>query len=254
MKTRTLLLLVSAMLALLGWGATGQELIQLSQLPPADRDAVLEAISQLERVLSDRWLGCGNTAVKQNWSEYQLARYVAGRLTGLGYPSKLAQAGDRWWVLSQVSGDGVVVWVPVVPGIPAAERARGFPRGAVLGHIPWNEAGDFLAEYLTPDEIVEPPPNQPPQGSIRFLPLFPQPGDRLRFFGSQCADPDGMIVVFRWDFGDRSVSLDMNPSHVYDQAGIYEVTLTLVDDAGAVTVLRKVVRVREGGGGCGCGG
>ncbi len=254
MKARIPFLLVMATVALLGWGAMGQDLIQLSQLPPADRDAVLEAISQLERVLSDRWLGCGNTAVEQNWSEYQLARYVAGRLTGLGFPSVLAQAGDSWWVLSQVSGDGVLFWVPVVPGIPAAERARGFPRGAILGHIPWNEAGDFPAEYLAPEEIVELPQNQPPQGYIRFSPPLPQPGDRIRFFGSQCVDPDGMIVVFRWDFGDRSVSLDMNPSHVYDQAGIYEVTLTLVDDAGAVTVVRKVVRVREDGGGCGCGG
>lgn len=244
------LLSALAAIALLGWVAMGQELLQLSHLPPADRDGVLEAISQLERLLSDRWLGCGNTAVKQNWSGYQLARYVAGRLTGLGYPSKLAWAGDRWWVLSRVSE---TFWVPVVPGIPAGERAHGFPRGAILGHIPWNEAGDFLSEYLAPEEIVELPPNQPPQGSIRYSPLFPQPGDRVRFFGSQSFDPDGMIVVFRWGFGDRSVSLDMNPSHVYDQEGIFEVTLTLVDDAGAVTVVRKIVRVREAGGGCGCG-
>lgn len=167
------LLSALAAIALLGWVAMGQELLQLSHLPPADRDGGLEGISQLERLLSDRWLGCGNTAVKQNWSEYQLARYVAGRLTGLGYPSKLAWAGDRWWVLSRVSE---TFWVPVVPGIPAGERAHGFPRGAILGTSPGMRPATSSANTWPRRRLWSFHPTSRRRGPSATRPSSPNPG------------------------------------------------------------------------------
>ena len=37
-----------------------------------------------------------------------------------------------------------------------------------------------------------------------------------------------------WDFGDGTTSTEMNPSHKYDKAGVYQVTLT-VDGVGSCT-------------------
>jgi len=40
------------------------------------------------------------------------------------------------------------------------------------------------------------------------------------------------ITSSEWDFGDGSTSTEMNPSHVYDEAGMYDVTLTATGISG----------------------
>ena len=51
-------------------------------------------------------------------------------------------------------------------------------------------------------------------------------------FQDQSRDTDGAIVGRTWDFGDGSNSGEMEPVHVYGQAGTYSVRLTVVDDSG----------------------
>ena len=41
---------------------------------------------------------------------------------------------------------------------------------------------------------------------------------------------------YEWDFGDGETSTDANPSHIYQQDGVYEVTLTASNDCGSVMV------------------
>jgi len=247
---------------ILGFSAWAQEvsLIQPGELPPSLNGAVLSAIASLEEVLSDWRLGAGGAAVKLGWSDYQLARFVAGRLSQLGYPSVLARAGEKWWVLAKVTAGETEFWVPVVPGIPADEEAQAYQPGVFLGHVAWETPGTFSEAYLEPEEVVSLPPNRPPQAVIRYTPSSPEPGERIRFWGNLSFDPDGVIVSFRWDFGDGKTSDAMNPVHTYEREGIYTITLTLVDDAGAQVVLEKSIRVQamggreESPGGCGCGG
>lgn len=45
-------------------------------------------------------------------------------------------------------------------------------------------------------------------------------------------DVDGEVVAWLWSFGDGSFSTQANPSHVYDDAGAYTVSLIAVDDCG----------------------
>jgi OOP family OmpA-OmpF porin len=54
---------------------------------------------------------------------------------------------------------------------------------------------------------------------------------RVAFRGTG-RDPDGKVVGYHWDFGDGSSSSDQNPSHVYNSAGTYTVTLRVTDDDG----------------------
>jgi uncharacterized repeat protein (TIGR01451 family) len=56
----------------------------------------------------------------------------------------------------------------------------------------------------------------------------------VSFDGSVSSDPDGRITLYEWDFGDDSlVGRGATPSHAYTTDGIYNVTLTVTDDAGA---------------------
>ncbi|MFN7151219.1 MAG: PKD domain-containing protein, partial [Microthrixaceae bacterium] len=53
------------------------------------------------------------------------------------------------------------------------------------------------------------------------------------FDSSSSVDPDGTIVSYAWTFGDGATSTDASPQHSYDQAGTYDVSLTVFDDRGA---------------------
>lgn len=46
-------------------------------------------------------------------------------------------------------------------------------------------------------------------------------------------DEDGSITFWTYDFGDGTSSSEANPSHVYDTAGMYQVSLSVTDDDGA---------------------
>ena len=59
------------------------------------------------------------------------------------------------------------------------------------------------------------------------------PGDTLAFDASASRDLDGAIGEYRWDFGDGTTAEGAAASHVYDKPGTYEVSLTVVDDAGS---------------------
>lgn len=56
------------------------------------------------------------------------------------------------------------------------------------------------------------------------------------FDGSQSSDPDrgDSIVSYEWDFGDGTAgSSSANPTHTFDEPGVYTVTLTVADEDGA---------------------
>jgi hypothetical protein len=58
-------------------------------------------------------------------------------------------------------------------------------------------------------------------------------GEIVNFDGSSSSDPDGTITSYDWNFGDTNSGTGVSPTHSYDTAGIYTVTLTVTDDDGA---------------------
>jgi len=67
-------------------------------------------------------------------------------------------------------------------------------------------------------------PNGPYTGTV---------GVAVAFDGSASNDPDGSIISYSWDYGDGATGSGVNPSHTYASASVYNVTLTVTDDAGA---------------------
>lgn len=59
-------------------------------------------------------------------------------------------------------------------------------------------------------------------------------GIAVTFDGSASSDPDGSIIAYSWDFGDGTTGNGETPSHTYTSDGVYNVTLQVMDDAGAV--------------------
>ena len=61
---------------------------------------------------------------------------------------------------------------------------------------------------------------------------FGSPFVPIQFDGTLSSDPDGTIVSYAWDFGDGSTGTGPNPTHTYQENGIFTVTLTVTDDDG----------------------
>lgn len=74
--------------------------------------------------------------------------------------------------------------------------------------------------------------NSPPTASFTYS----QNGAVFTFDASGSSDPDGTISKYRWDFGDGATSAEVATSHDYVEVGEYNVTLTAIDNLGAVAL------------------
>jgi len=60
-------------------------------------------------------------------------------------------------------------------------------------------------------------------------------GESVIFDGSGSYDPDGIMILYEWDFGDPfdpTFGTGVHPTHTYRQPDVYVVTLTVTDEAG----------------------
>jgi len=81
--------------------------------------------------------------------------------------------------------------------------------------------------------MVTPPDNEPPVANGGG-PYSAEAGETISFDASASSDNDGEIDFYRWNFGDgTSELLAKQPTHTYQEDGIYTVTLTVIDNLGA---------------------
>ena len=81
----------------------------------------------------------------------------------------------------------------------------------------------------------------PPVAQFTYSPPNPLVNETISFDASGCSDADGVIVGYLWDFGDGDTSTSQNPTHAYDQAGSYTVTLTVTDDDGLTDTATQTI-------------
>lgn len=73
----------------------------------------------------------------------------------------------------------------------------------------------------------------PPSAVFAVTSAAPAAGSPVAFDGTGSSESHGTIASYSWDFGDgSSVSTGSTPSHTYDSAGTYRVTLTVTDQDG----------------------
>ncbi|OQY27547.1 MAG: hypothetical protein B6244_10220 [Candidatus Cloacimonetes bacterium 4572_55] len=77
---------------------------------------------------------------------------------------------------------------------------------------------------------VNRPPNADP-GAPRAACV----SEEIQFDGGASRDEDGEIVTYTWDFGDGGSATGVQAGHVYENPGVYTVTLTVDDNSGTDT-------------------
>ena len=107
-------------------------------------------------------------------------------------------------------------------------------------------ASGFL--LTTNGTIPVPPPgdNQPPVAAASPDGISVKVRVTVNFDSSSSYDSDGTITGYSWDFMDGKFSTEASPSHKFNKAGIYPVTLIVTDDGGmtnsdtvTITVFKK---------------
>ena len=226
--------------------------------------ALTQAITTLTEVLNDSDMASRRYFSPSEWSSRDFAMYTAGVLTEKGY-NTLIVSGDGW-------SDGVHNWVLV--GIPLGAKTAWIPVEAapeqghsqqILGRIPSTTDASgkmwFDARYIAFTREVELPPNIPPMAKIRKPVSALLEGESSRLLAVTSVDPDGEIVLYKWDFGDSDskTAITWTVRHVFEKAGNYTVRLIVVDNRGSAATTTLVVRVlsttegNQPSGGCGCG-
>jgi PKD domain len=128
-------------------------------------------------------------------------------------------------------GDNIPIKVSGTPAINAQGNWWGDidPSDNIRGDIDYsNPALNPFPEYPLPS------PNQSPQANAGAdQTVFV--GDVVSLSGLQSSDPDGNqdIVSYIWNFGDEYTGNGVVTSHIYSNSGMYIVTLTVTDTAGA---------------------
>lgn len=84
-------------------------------------------------------------------------------------------------------------------------------------------------------------PAEPGQPTAAFTPACSESDTTCSFDASASKDADGSIVSYAWKYGDGTSGEGVKPSHTYDKAGKYDVTLTVTDDSGKSASVTKNV-------------
>ena len=129
-----------------------------------------------------------------------------------------------------------------------------------VGYLMGDGSGGFEYRYTyygdggTGDEriaISAPPYEQNKSPVAAVDPVYQEitAGETVFFDAEDSFDEDGEIVSYSWNFGEKSAlrTLSSNQGfsaeHVFYQAGLYTITLTVTDDKGATDSIQAQVRV-----------
>jgi PKD repeat protein len=132
-------------------------------------------------------------------------------------------------------------------GSPAVDAGTDFFewQGSVLVNLSSTDYNGLAPDMGAFESTYTGTANQPPLAQISATPDTGEAPLIVQFNSSGSSDPDGSVVAYSWDFGDGNSSNLANPSYTYNTAGVYQVTLTVVDDRGATGSASLTVTVSD---------
>ena len=112
------------------------------------------------------------------------------------------------------------------------------PDGA-LYIIEWGNNFNYGSYGVNPDagiyRIEQRKGGLPALANAQASPTLGQAPLEVNFRGELSDRGADDAPTYEWDFGDGESSTEANPTHTYEEAGTYEVTLTVTDEAGTTT-------------------
>jgi PKD repeat protein len=87
--------------------------------------------------------------------------------------------------------------------------------------------------------------NQRPSAELTASPNSGAAPLEVTFNGSNSYDPDGIIISYKWNFGDGSLAKDETATHTYELPGTYVVVLEVTDDDGGINQTASAILVFE---------
>jgi len=79
--------------------------------------------------------------------------------------------------------------------------------------------------------------NKPPVAAFTYA----INGNTVTFDASNSSDPDGTISQYNWDFGDGTKNSGQKTSYDFGGASSKNITLTVIDNAGAVSITQQII-------------
>lgn len=90
--------------------------------------------------------------------------------------------------------------------------------------------------------------NNQPTAEFSVSPQAPESGSEVTFDASASSTPEGEIASYAWAFGDGTTTEETQPTvtHTYDEAGTYDVTLTVTNSDGNQATTTQQIDVAQG--------
>jgi len=84
-----------------------------------------------------------------------------------------------------------------------------------------------------------------PTADFMYAPTYPVVNQSVLFDASISYDSDGIVAAYTWNFGDGNITTTENPSirHVFRNASMYDVTLTITDNDGLTETITRQITV-----------
>ncbi len=102
----------------------------------------------------------------------------------------------------------------------------------------------YLSPSLFPNELIN-PKAKIDINKLNTGDFIINQGEAIMFSATNSTDKDGKIEDYQWNFGDGTTSNDVDAVHKFDEPGVYNVTLTVVDDDGNKDVTHIIIRVNN---------
>ncbi len=121
----------------------------------------------------------------------------------------------------------------------AMERTDAQVAGTVSSN--WHSSTGQVGERAGTPRATNSAPkiNTPPQAVINS-PNEATVNQEIEFTGEDSSDADGDELVYVWSFGDGTTAESSDPTHTFEAAGVYEVTLTVSDESAESQATRAI--------------
>ena len=140
-----------------------------------------------------------------------------------------------------MSGNAGNNWTGINNGLPTTEN---WVRDNVADNLALTADGKYLVLGIMEHGVWKADLNDAttinmrPLAAFTYSPDEPTTQDTI-VFQDASEDPDGNLTVWEWDFGDGSHSHEQHPTHKYDDADTYTISLTVTDNHGSTDTISK---------------